>query len=73
MRRSSSYANYSMDAEGQRMVARRLEREKYLKRTGVGYSVEMQIALLVARHRREVGKVPVTLPRVMWLERPEID
>lgn len=71
MRQIKNYVDYSFDPQGQEMLKRKRSRDGR-ERKGVGYSIEMQRIMVINRAKRETDKVPVTLPRVRWLERPEV-
>lgn len=71
MHRTRNYVDYSFDHQGQQMLARKRSRDAR-ERKGVGYSLEMQRIMVINRAKRETEKVVVTLPRVRWLERPEV-
>lgn len=71
MRRTRNYVDYSFDHQGRQMLARKHSRDER-ERKGVGYSLEMQRIMVINRAKRETEKVVVTLPRVRWLERPEV-
>ena len=68
MDRIMNRVNWSLDPAGLRMVRRRNGKE----RRTLDCSIELQRKLILAQQRRHASEAPVTLPRVMWLERPEV-
>lgn len=60
--------DYSLDPKFKADVHRRMKRMK----TDETYSAELRRKLIFAQHRRYLSEEPVTLPRVAWMERPDI-
>jgi hypothetical protein len=60
--------DYEMDAMGKASVQRKMKK----CRTDETYSAELRRKLVFAQHRRYLSNEPVTLPRVAWMERPDI-
>lgn len=60
--------DYAMDAGGKASVHRKMKK----CRADETYSAELRRKLIFAQHRRYLSEEPVTLPRVAWLERPDI-
>lgn len=60
--------DYEMDPKGKADVQRKARR----LRTDETYSAELRRKLVFAQHRRYLSDDPITLPRVVWMERPDI-
>jgi len=60
--------DYSTDPSGKAAIHRKMKR----LRTDETYSAELRRKLVFAQHRRYLSEEPVTLPRVAWMERPDI-
>jgi len=58
----------SVDPKFKADIHRRMKRMN----TDEAYSAELRRKLIFAQHRRYLSEEPVTLPRVAWLERPDI-
>jgi len=60
--------DYSADPNGKAAIHRKMKRAQ----VDSEYSAELRRKLIFAQHRRYLSEEPVTLPRVAWLERPDI-